>query len=44
MMKWIAGWRRNGFKKKNAPIPNADLWRTLDALSTARAISGLRGW
>lgn len=40
MTKWISSWRRKGFKKKNTPIPNADLWRTLDALSTGRTI----GW
>lgn len=40
MTKWVAGWRRNGFKKKKAPIPNADLWRTLDTLSQGRVV----GW
>jgi len=40
MSKWIGSWRRRGFKKKGEPIPNADLWRTLDALSAGRAV----GW
>lgn len=38
MTKWVAGWRRNGFKKKGTAIPNADLWRTLDALSAGRTV------
>lgn len=34
--EWLAGWKRNGWKRKEGgrlkPIKNEDLWRTLDAL------------
>ncbi|MBV6633001.1 MAG: ribonuclease HI [Alphaproteobacteria bacterium] len=32
MNEWRHGWKRNGWKKKGKPIPNADLWERLDAL------------
>ena len=35
-MKWLAGWKRNGWKRKEKgrlkPVKNEDLWRTLDGL------------
>jgi ribonuclease HI len=36
--KWIGGWRRKDFKRGGAPIPNAGLWRELDALNSSRSI------
>ena len=31
--KWIAGWKRNGWKTSDRkPVKNADLWQRLDAL------------
>jgi ribonuclease HI len=31
--KWIAGWKRNGWKTKDKkPVKNQDLWQRLDAL------------
>lgn len=35
---WLPGWRRKNFHRKDAPIPNADLWRALDTLATGRPI------
>lgn len=28
---WRHGWRENGWRRKRHPIPNADLWASLDA-------------
>jgi ribonuclease HI len=31
--KWIAGWKRNGWKTKDKqPVKNQDLWHRIDAL------------
>ena len=33
MDKWLAGWRRNGWRTVDKkPVKNADLWQRLDAL------------
>jgi ribonuclease HI len=33
IMKWIAGWKRNGWRTSaKQPVKNEDLWRALDAL------------
>ncbi|KQT21729.1 MULTISPECIES: ribonuclease H [unclassified Bradyrhizobium] len=36
--KWITGWRRRGFQRDGVPIPNSDLWKSLDALMVDRSI------
>lgn len=36
---WMAGWKRNGFLRGGAPIPNADLWREMDALTDGRPLT-----
>ena len=36
--KWIAGWRRKGFKRNNKRIPNDDLWRALDDELAVRTV------
>jgi ribonuclease HI len=41
MTVWMAGWKRKGFRRKDDLIPNADLWKTLDALASGRAITWL---
>lgn len=34
IMKWIHGWKRNGWKTASkAPVKNEDLWRRLDELT-----------
>lgn len=38
MTAWLAGWKRKGFRRGDGLIPNADLWRVLDALSSSRSI------
>lgn len=38
MTLWLAGWKRKGFRRGDGVVPNADLWRTLDALSAGRAV------
>lgn len=36
MMKWIAGWKRNGWKSSDKkPVKNQDLWMELDQLVNA---------
>ena len=40
--KWIAGWKRNGWKTSNrAPVKNEDLWRALDAAAGPHRIEWL---
>lgn len=36
---WLAGWKRNNYERTEGPVLNADLWRSIDALSTGRAIT-----
>lgn len=37
---WIVSWKRNGWKTASRkPVKNQDLWETLDALSSARAVT-----
>lgn len=45
MTLWMAGWTRKDFRRKDGLVPNADLWRTLDALASGRTVtwSWLRG-
>jgi ribonuclease HI len=38
MTSWMAGWKRKGFRRGDKEMPNADLWRDLDALSAGRCI------
>jgi ribonuclease HI len=28
---WLAGWKRSGWRRKEGPLKNADLWQELDA-------------
>ncbi|MDZ7816876.1 MAG: ribonuclease H [Planctomycetota bacterium] len=36
--KWLANWRRKGFKRNNKLIPNDDLWRELDRELAVRTV------
>jgi ribonuclease HI len=36
--EWIPGWRRKDFMRGGAAIPNAGLWRALDALNQSRSV------
>lgn len=36
---WMAGWRRKGFQRAGVDMPNADLWKALDALATGRKLT-----
>jgi ribonuclease HI len=36
---WITGWKRKGFQRGGEPIPNADLWRDMDALTAGRSLT-----
>jgi len=38
LLRWRHGWRKAGFKRKGKDIPNADLWRRLDELASAREV------
>ena len=39
IMKWIHGWKRNGWKTADKkPVKNADLWRELDELARQHEI------
>ena len=38
MTLWLAGWKRRGFRRGDGTVPNADLWRSLDALSAGRTV------
>jgi ribonuclease HI len=40
IMKWVAGWKRNGWKTSDRkPVKNVDLWQKLDALAAAHAVT-----
>ena len=40
LTKWLAGWKRRGWKKADGtPVLNRDLWEQLDALTRTHAIS-----
>lgn len=41
MTSWMAGWKRKGFRRKDGLIPNADLWKTLDSLTSGRTVTWL---
>lgn len=30
--EWMAGWKRRGWQRKEGPLKNVDLWRSLDEL------------
>jgi len=36
--RWIAGWKRNGWKRKDGPLKNVDLLRRLDELVASHDI------
>ena len=38
MQEWLAGWKRNNWKRKNEPVLNRDLWEELDAVSASHEI------
>ena len=37
--KWMAGWKRNGWKRKGDPLKNLDLLQKLDELLSARTVT-----
>jgi ribonuclease HI len=38
--KWLAGWKRNGWKTSNKePVKNEDLWRALDAAASRHHVN-----
>ena len=36
--RWIAGWKRRGWERKDGPLKNVDLLRQLDELATSHEI------
>lgn len=39
VMQWLSRWKGNGWKTRgNEPVKNADLWRRLDAASSAHQV------
>jgi ribonuclease HI len=36
--KWMAGWKRNGWKRKGDPLKNLDLLQKLDELLSGRSV------
>ena len=39
LQEWLPGWKKRGWKTAaKKPVKNADLWRELDALASARTI------
>lgn len=38
MTEWLAGWKRNNWKRRNEPVLNRDLWEELDALAQRHEI------
>ena len=44
--KWVAGWKRNGWKRRERgqlkPVKNEDLWRTLDELLAGHDVTFTR--
>lgn len=40
MMKWMTGWKKNGWRNsKREPVKNADLWQLLDQLTTVQQVT-----
>lgn len=37
--QWMAGWKKNGWKRKGDPLKNLDLLQRLDELTTGRNVS-----
>lgn len=37
--EWIGEWQEKGWQRKGKPIPNADLWQSLDALTQLHRIN-----
>lgn len=33
---WLKSWKRNGWKRKEGPVKNLDLWKELDKLTAQR--------
>ena len=38
IVSWIANWKQRGWKRKDGPLKNVDLWKELDALNQAHNI------
>lgn len=38
MKEWLAGWKRNNWKRRNEEVLNRDLWEALDALAQKHEI------
>ena len=36
---WARGWRRRGWRRKNGPVPNADMWQRLLDLTSERPVT-----
>jgi ribonuclease HI len=45
IMKWIHGWKRNGWRTADKAVKNVDLWKELDAAISAHQVRwpGVRG-
>ncbi|MGH7539350.1 MAG: ribonuclease H family protein [Gemmatimonadales bacterium] len=39
MNEWLPGWKARGWKKKNGPIENLELWRKLDQAAAAHTLT-----
>ena len=38
IVSWIANWKRLGWKRKDGPLKNVDLWKQLDELNQAHTV------
>jgi len=37
--EWLPGWKRRGWRRKDGPLLNEDLWRELDALTAIHHVT-----
>jgi len=38
IVSWIANWKKRGWKRKDGPLKNVDLWKELDELNQAHNV------
>jgi ribonuclease HI len=36
--EWLAGWKARGWRRKEGPLANADLWQALDAVQARHQV------